>query len=100
MYPRSTEDVVRIVKIANKYAIPLTPYAGGTALEGQCDAPFCPSEMIREGEGGDLPSGLSLVVNFSENMDTIIAVHGELARLITYSSKNVWLTLPPGIRIR
>lgn len=35
VYPESTEDVVEIVKIAVKYKIPITPYSGATALEGQ-----------------------------------------------------------------
>ncbi|KAF8157423.1 FAD-linked oxidase-like protein [Mycena galopus ATCC 62051] len=35
VYPESTEDVVKIVKIANKYKMPITPYSGATALEGQ-----------------------------------------------------------------
>ncbi|CAE6393724.1 unnamed protein product [Rhizoctonia solani] len=30
----STEDVVKIVKIANKYRIPITAFSGGTSLEG------------------------------------------------------------------
>lgn len=30
----STEDVVKIVKIANTYRIPVVAYAGGTSLEG------------------------------------------------------------------
>lgn len=34
VYPRSTEDVVKIVKIAIKYRMPITPYSGGTSLEG------------------------------------------------------------------
>lgn len=34
LYPRSTEDVVRIVKLAGKLAIPLIPFSGGTSLEG------------------------------------------------------------------
>ena len=34
VYPFSTEDVVRIVRIANKYRMPIVPYAGGTSLEG------------------------------------------------------------------
>ncbi|KAH8117132.1 D-lactate dehydrogenase cytochrome oxidoreductase [Phellopilus nigrolimitatus] len=32
--PKSTEEVSAIVKIANKYRIPVTPYGGGTSLEG------------------------------------------------------------------
>ncbi|KAF7351885.1 FAD-binding protein [Mycena venus] len=35
VYPESTEDVVKIVKVANKYKMPITPYSGGTGLEGQ-----------------------------------------------------------------
>ncbi|XP_006462662.1 hypothetical protein AGABI2DRAFT_186545 [Agaricus bisporus var. bisporus H97] len=34
VFPRSTEDVVKIVKIATKYRMPITPYSGGTNLEG------------------------------------------------------------------
>ena len=33
-YPESTEDVVKIVKIATKYRMPITPYSGATSLEG------------------------------------------------------------------
>lgn len=32
--PRDTADVVKIVKIAAKHAIPIIPFSGGTALEG------------------------------------------------------------------
>ncbi|KAF9464057.1 FAD-linked oxidase-like protein [Collybia nuda] len=35
VYPESTEDVVKIVKIAIKYRMPITPYSGATSLEGQ-----------------------------------------------------------------
>ncbi|KAK7001546.1 FAD-binding protein [Favolaschia claudopus] len=35
VYPESTEDVVKIVKIANQYKMPITPYSGATSLEGQ-----------------------------------------------------------------
>jgi len=34
VYPENTEDVVKIVKIANKYKMPLVPYSGATSLEG------------------------------------------------------------------
>ncbi|KAF8815719.1 hypothetical protein BYT27DRAFT_6661810 [Phlegmacium glaucopus] len=34
VYPDNTEDVVKIVKIANKYKMPIIPYAGATSLEG------------------------------------------------------------------
>ncbi|KAJ7752387.1 FAD-linked oxidase-like protein [Mycena metata] len=35
VYPESTEDVVKVVKVANKYKMPITPYSGATSLEGQ-----------------------------------------------------------------
>jgi len=34
VHPESTEDVVKIVKIAVKYRMPITPYSGGSSLEG------------------------------------------------------------------
>ncbi|KAI0032770.1 FAD-binding domain-containing protein [Vararia minispora EC-137] len=34
VYPTCTEDVVKVVKIANKYRTPVIPYSGGTSLEG------------------------------------------------------------------
>lgn len=34
VFPRSTEDVVKIVKIATKYRMPVIPYSGATNLEG------------------------------------------------------------------
>ncbi|KAF5349775.1 hypothetical protein D9758_010226 [Tetrapyrgos nigripes] len=34
VYPRSTEDVVKVVKIATKYRMPIIAYAGATSLEG------------------------------------------------------------------
>ena len=35
VYPETTDDVVKIVKIANKYRMPVVPYSGATSLEGQ-----------------------------------------------------------------
>ncbi|KAF8824809.1 hypothetical protein HHX47_DHR7000628 [Lentinula edodes] len=35
VYPSTTEDVVKIVKIATKYRMPITAYSGATSLEGQ-----------------------------------------------------------------
>ncbi|CAR24797.1 FAD-binding oxidoreductase [Lachancea thermotolerans CBS 6340] len=34
VYPLSTEDVSKIMKIVNQYNIPVVPYSGGTSLEG------------------------------------------------------------------
>lgn len=35
VYPACTEDVVKVVKIANKYRMPVIPYSGATSIEGQ-----------------------------------------------------------------
>ncbi|KAJ3777680.1 FAD-linked oxidase-like protein [Lentinula raphanica] len=35
IYPTSTEDVVKVVKISTKYRMPIIAYSGGTSLEGQ-----------------------------------------------------------------
>jgi FAD binding domain len=48
VYPNSTEDVVKIVKIARKYRMPVIPYSGGTSIEGHFSgvrnppASYCP----------------------------------------------------------
>ncbi|KAH8119838.1 FAD-binding domain-containing protein [Phellopilus nigrolimitatus] len=34
VHVRSTEDVVKIVQLANKHRVPIVPYAAGTSLEG------------------------------------------------------------------
>ncbi|KAH7910905.1 FAD-linked oxidase-like protein [Hygrophoropsis aurantiaca] len=56
VYPRSTEDVVKVVKVATKYRMPVTPFSGGTNLEGAC-----------RGVGG-------ICVDMS-SMDKILAIH-------------------------
>jgi D-lactate dehydrogenase (cytochrome) len=66
-YPASTEDVVKIVKIANKYHMPITPYSGGTALEGHTT--------------GYKAGGIC--VDVSVNMNKILEVHGTLSFLIS-----------------
>ncbi|KAJ7162106.1 FAD-binding domain-containing protein [Mycena filopes] len=59
VYPASTEDVVKVVKIANQYKMPVVPYSGATSLEGQV--------------GGY--AGGCICVDMSE-MDEILAIHG------------------------
>lgn len=80
-YPRSTEDVVQIVKIASKFCIPIVPISGGTSLEGHFNAPYYPSDPSETAPQGEkreeeLKPGLSFVVDFSENMDNIIEING------------------------
>lgn len=35
VYPKSTEEVSGVLKIAHKYKVPIVPFSGGTSLEGQ-----------------------------------------------------------------
>lgn len=58
VYPSSTNDVVQIVQIANKYDIPIIPFSGGTSLEGHFSAP----------RGG-------ICISFTEHMDQVVAFH-------------------------
>ncbi|KAF5377816.1 hypothetical protein D9615_006813 [Tricholomella constricta] len=58
-YPASTEDVVRMVKIATKYKMPVIPYSGATSLEGH----------IRSHAVGGICVDIS-------GMDRILEIHG------------------------
>ncbi|KAI1423442.1 putative D-lactate protein [Xylaria sp. FL1777] len=40
VYPRSTDQVSRIVRICHKYRIPIIGYSGGSSLEGHFSAPY------------------------------------------------------------
>ncbi|KAL4792696.1 hypothetical protein BDV19DRAFT_367949 [Aspergillus venezuelensis] len=57
LYPSSTEDVSRIMKVCHQRRIPVTPYSGGTSLEGH----FAPTR------GG-------VCIDF-RRMDRILEVH-------------------------
>ncbi|KAK4054174.1 D-lactate ferricytochrome c oxidoreductase [Microbotryomycetes sp. JL201] len=86
LYPRSTDDVVKIVKLASKYGIPLIPYCAGTSLEGHAGALEYSSEA-KSGKVKALPehaepksveqldAGLAWTLDFAENMNQIIAIH-------------------------
>lgn len=56
-YVRDTPDVQAVIKIANKYKMPIIPYSGGTSLEGHFVAPH---------------AGISLDMS---RMDKVIAFH-------------------------
>lgn len=61
VYPNSTEDVSKIMKIAHKYSIPVVPTSGLTSLEGH--------NMHTRGRR-------SIAMSFA-NMDNIVAFHPE-----------------------
>lgn len=54
LYPRSTEDVVRIVQTASKFGIPLIPYCAGTSLEGEVTHRLPPAQHVLQRAGGQL----------------------------------------------
>jgi D-lactate dehydrogenase (cytochrome) len=40
VYPKSQDEVVAVVKSCAKHKVPVTPYAGGTSLEGHTMTPY------------------------------------------------------------
>ncbi|XP_049932655.1 D-lactate dehydrogenase [cytochrome], mitochondrial-like isoform X2 [Nymphaea colorata] len=40
VYPRTQEEVSKIVKACNKYKVPIVPYGGATSIEGHTLSPF------------------------------------------------------------
>ncbi|OAV98535.1 hypothetical protein PTTG_25581 [Puccinia triticina 1-1 BBBD Race 1] len=77
LYPRSTEDVSKIVKVAYKYGIPIVPFSGGTSLEGHFNAPSSkPSNQnTNPADESQLQPGHSFTLDFSRNMNKIIELH-------------------------
>ena len=59
VYPQSTEDVQRIVRICAKHGLPVIPFGVGTSLEGHVNAP----------QGG-------VSIDFRD-MNKVLAVHAE-----------------------
>ena len=78
MFPTSTEDVVKLVKIANKYKMPVIPVSGATSLEGHYRAVrfvwdhasscFLTDSLLQPSVGG-------ICVDIAR-MDKIIEIHG------------------------
>ncbi|SJX61091.1 related to D-lactate dehydrogenase (cytochrome) [Sporisorium reilianum f. sp. reilianum] len=59
VYVRDTPDVQAVMRIANKYRMPIVPFSGGTSLEGHYVAPF---------------AGISIDMS---RMDKVLAFHPE-----------------------
>ncbi|KAI7900657.1 uncharacterized protein BX663DRAFT_517139 [Cokeromyces recurvatus] len=60
VYPETTQQVSEIVKVANRYGVPVVPFSGGTSLEGHFTAP----------RGG-------ISISFTEHMDHVVEFHPE-----------------------
>ncbi|KIP07403.1 hypothetical protein PHLGIDRAFT_105753 [Phlebiopsis gigantea 11061_1 CR5-6] len=80
VYPRSTEDVVKIVKISREHLMPITAYGGATSLEGH--ATFVSSLTSESG-------GICLDVS---KMDKILEIHVEDGDLICQPGVQ-WVTV-------
>ena len=77
VHPQSTEDVAKIVKIAVKYRMPVTPYSGGTCLEGNFRAVRVSVQcFVRDFQNrySQHPVG-GICVDMS-GMDKILEIHG------------------------
>ena len=81
VYPENTNDVVKIVKIANKYRMPIVPYSGATSLEGQYRGVWYCYAFIYLLDTNPLISKYvlgSICVDMT-NMDQIIAINGMIS---------------------
>lgn len=78
LYPSSTEDVSRIMKVCHQRLIPVTPYSGGTSLEGH----FAPTrggvcidfrrmDRILEVHKGDLDVVVQPAIGWEELNETL-----------------------------
>ncbi|KAI1629022.1 D-lactate dehydrogenase [Exophiala viscosa] len=73
-YPKNTEEVSQIAKVATKYKIPMVPFSGGSSLEANFAAPF---------------GGFSIDFAF---MDQILAIHAEDMDVVVQPSMQ-WMEL-------
>ncbi|KIX06480.1 uncharacterized protein Z518_04456 [Rhinocladiella mackenziei CBS 650.93] len=78
-YPKTTEEVSQIAKIASKYKIPMIPYSGGSSLEAHFSAPY---------------GGFSIDFAF---MDQILAIHQEDMDVVVQPSIQ-WMDLNDKLR--
>lgn len=89
-YPKNTEEVSRIVKIASRFKVPMIPFSGGSSLEANFAAPY---------------GGFSIDFAF---MDQIIAIHDEDMDVVVQpsiqwmelneklASTGLWFPVDPG----
>ncbi|RAL67816.1 hypothetical protein DID88_008543 [Monilinia fructigena] len=73
-YPKSTQEVSKIVSICHKYRVPIVPYSGGSSLEGNVSCPY---------------GGVSVDFAF---MDQIIKFHEEDMDIVVQPSVS-WMDL-------
>jgi len=71
VWPNSTEEVAKIIKVLNKYRIPFVPYAGGSGVTGGTMCRGCIVIDIKK---------MNRIVNFSEEDAIIVVEAGILLR--------------------
>ncbi|KAK2462670.1 hypothetical protein APHAL10511_005286 [Amanita phalloides] len=76
VYPRSTDDVVNVVRIATKYRMPLVPFGAATSLEGHT-------------RGHPTVGGICVDMSF---MDKILEIHAEDSDLVCQSGAR-WMDI-------
>lgn len=74
VYPKSTEDVVKIAQVCNEHSVPLVPFGAGSSVEGNFSSPY---------------SGICVDFSF---MDQIIAFHPEDMDVVVQPGVN-WVDL-------
>lgn len=101
-YPRHTDDVVAIVKAANKHGIPIVPFGAGTSIEGQINAP----EPVEGGSerGGEPQPGYAISVSLGAHMNELVALHGVWrsytfrgSLIIRRTENDLTVTVQPGL---
>eukprot|EP00898_Chlorokybus_atmophyticus_P000385 jgi/Chlat1/1347/Chrsp119S01769 len=90
VYPTCTEDVVAVVKLCNKYKMPIVPYGGATSLEGHTLAP-CGGVTI------DFTNMKAIKVLNEEDLDiTVQAGMGWVELNEILAEKGLFFPLDPG----
>lgn len=59
VYPETTEDVVKVMKVASRYRVPVVPYGSGTGLEGQFSAVSALGALPRAAESREADKRLA-----------------------------------------
>jgi len=90
VFPESTEDVSKILKLCNEYKIPVIPFAGGTSIEGQTltlngglSLDFSRMKNIIELNEGDLDITVQAGLGYIELNEIL-------------KNKGLWFPLDPG----
>eukprot|EP01039_Chlorochromonas_danica_P003462 gene3462-3792_t len=88
--PETTEEVSKVVKLCNKFRIPIVPFGGGTSLEGQILA-------LKGGISLDF-NNMKRVVSLNENdLDVTVQAGLGYIELNDYlRPKGLWFPLDPG----